>query len=120
MTEHLTADEAAARIHSVDTVGMPLGPGQPPGLLEAMGRRTDWEDLRINGALLSVFDAGVVITTPRHQVDLIITEHGVAELQGKTVHQRGEVLAAIAHPAFREGLREAAERASHGRAPFPA
>lgn len=65
------------------------------------------------------FEAGAVITTPRHQVDVIVTEYGAAELQGKTVHQRGEALAAIAHPAFREGLREAAERASHGRSPFP-
>ena len=64
------------------------------------------------------FEAGAVITTPRHQVDVLVTEYGAAELQGKTVHQRGEALAAIAHPAFREGLREAAERASHGRAPF--
>jgi acyl-CoA hydrolase len=64
------------------------------------------------------FDAGAVITTPRHQVDVIITEYGIAELQGRTVHQRGEALAAIAHPAYREGLREAAERASHGHAPF--
>jgi acyl-CoA hydrolase len=66
------------------------------------------------------FAAGAVITTPRHQVDVIVTEHGAAELQGKTVRQRGEALAAIAHPDFRDGLREAAERASHGRAPFPA
>lgn len=65
------------------------------------------------------FDAGAVITTPRHQVDVIVTEYGAAELQGKTVHQRGEALASIAHPAFREGLREAAERASHGRSPMP-
>jgi acyl-CoA hydrolase len=63
------------------------------------------------------FDAGAVITTPRHQVDVIVTEYGSAELQGKTVHQRGEALAAIAHPAFREGLRAAAERASGGRSP---
>jgi acyl-CoA hydrolase len=65
------------------------------------------------------FEAGAVITTPRHQVDVIVTEYGCAELQGRTVHQRGEALASIAHPAFREGLREAAERASHGRSPFP-
>lgn len=65
------------------------------------------------------FDAGAVITTPRHQVDVIVTEYGAAELQGRTVHQRGDALAAIAHPAFREGLREAAARASHGRSPFP-
>ena len=33
---------------------MPLGPGQPPAFLEALGRRTDWEHLRIGGALLTV------------------------------------------------------------------
>jgi acyl-CoA hydrolase len=65
------------------------------------------------------FDAGAVITTPRHQVDVVITEHGAAELQGKTVHQRGEALASIAHPDFRDELLAAAERASGGRAPFP-
>ena len=64
------------------------------------------------------FDAGAVITTPRHQVDVVITEHGAAELQGKTVHQRGEALAAIAHPDFRDELLAAADRASGGRAPF--
>ncbi len=46
------------------------------------------------------FEAGAVITTPRHQVDVIVTEHGAAELQGLTIHQRGEALAAIAHPAI--------------------
>jgi acyl-CoA hydrolase len=65
------------------------------------------------------FDAGAVVTTPRHQVDVIVTEHGAAELQGKTVHQRGEALASIAHPAFREQLLEAAGRAAHGRSPRP-
>lgn len=63
------------------------------------------------------FAAGTVITTPRHQVDAIVTEHGVAELQGKTVHQRGLALAAIAHPDFRDELYAAAERASGGRSP---
>ena len=28
------------------------------------------------------FDAGTVITTPRHQVDVIVTEYGTAELLG--------------------------------------
>jgi acyl-CoA hydrolase len=64
------------------------------------------------------FGRGAVITTPRHQADVIITEYGVAELQGKTVHQRGKALAAVAHPDHRDELMEAAERASHGRAPF--
>ena len=54
------------------------------------------------------FEAGAVITTPRHQVDVVITEHGAAELQGLTVRQRGEALAAIAHPDFRDELMETA------------
>jgi acyl-CoA hydrolase len=66
------------------------------------------------------FDAGAVITTPRHQVDVIVTEYGAAELQGKTVHQRGEALAAVAHPDYRDELLEAAERASHGHSPHAA
>jgi acyl-CoA hydrolase len=65
------------------------------------------------------FEAGAVITTPRHQVDVIVTEYGAAELQGKTVHGRGEALAAIAHPDFRDELLAAAERASKGNPPFP-
>lgn len=64
------------------------------------------------------FDAGAVITTPRHQVDVVVTEYGTAELQGRTVHQRGNALAEIAHPDFRDELRAAAERASHGRSPL--
>jgi acyl-CoA hydrolase len=72
----------------------------------------------LKSRLVPWFDAGTVITTPRHQVDVIVTEYGVAELQGKTVHQRGEALAAIAHPAFREELRAAADRASGGRSPL--
>ncbi|HEX6388403.1 MAG TPA: acetyl-CoA hydrolase/transferase C-terminal domain-containing protein [Solirubrobacteraceae bacterium] len=63
------------------------------------------------------FGAGTVITTPRHQVDVVVTEYGAAELEGKTVHQRGDALAAIAHPDFRDELMEAADRASKGRSP---
>ena len=73
---------------------------------------------RLSSRIVPWFEAGAVITTPRHQVDVVITEFGAAELQGKTVHQRGEALAAIAHPRFRPALLEAAERASGGRAPF--
>ena len=65
------------------------------------------------------FEAGAVITTPRHQIDVVVTEYGIAELQGKTVHQRGEALAAIAHPDFRDELIEAAQRASRGGSPLP-
>jgi acyl-CoA hydrolase len=63
------------------------------------------------------FGPGAVITTPRHQVDVIVTEYGAAELEGRTVRERGEALAAIAHPQFRDELLAAAERAANGRSP---
>jgi acyl-CoA hydrolase len=63
------------------------------------------------------FEAGTVITTPRHQVDVVITEYGAAELQGRTVDERAEALAAIAHPDFRDELLEAGARAARGRSP---
>jgi acyl-CoA hydrolase len=52
--------------------------------------------------------SGSVVTSPRHQVDVVVTEHGAAELAGLTVEERGEALAEIAHPDFRDELREAA------------
>jgi acyl-CoA hydrolase len=55
---------------------------------------------------------GSAVTTPRHQVDLVITEHGVAELRGRTVRERAAALAEIAHPDFRDELRAAAQSAS--------
>jgi acyl-CoA hydrolase len=57
---------------------------------------------RINSQLLP----GTLVTTPRHQVDVIITEYGAAELAGVTEEERREALIAIAHPDFRDDLRE--------------
>ncbi|MEY2426325.1 MAG: hypothetical protein QOI61_1897 [Actinomycetota bacterium] len=71
----------------------------------------------VRSRIMPWFPAGTVITTPRHQVDVIVTEYGAAELQGLTVHQRGQALAAIAHPDYRDELLEAAQRASRGRSP---
>src|SRR5688572_11927356 len=52
--ERLTADDAVARIRTRDTLAIPLGPGQPPAFIEALGGRKDWEELRIYGAMLTV------------------------------------------------------------------
>jgi acyl-CoA hydrolase len=75
------------------------------------------KDDRLQSRIVPWFGPGAVITTPRHQVDVIVTEYGVAELEGKTVQERGEALAAIAHPQFRDELLAAAERATKGRSP---
>lgn len=56
--------------------------------------------------IVHAFAAGACVTTPRHQVDVIVTEYGAAELAGRTVAERAEALIAIAHPAVRDALRE--------------
>jgi acyl-CoA hydrolase len=49
------------------------------------------------------------VTTPRHQLDLVVTEHGVAHQRGRTVRERAHALAQVAHPDFREELERRAQ-----------
>lgn len=58
--------------------------------------------------IVARFPAGSVVTTPRHQMDIVITEYGAAELRGHTVRERALALADIAHPDFRDELRSSA------------
>lgn len=48
------------------------------------------------------------VTTPRNDVHFIVTEHGRAELKGRTDAERARALIAIADPQFRDGLEQAA------------
>lgn len=75
------------------------------------------KDGELQSRIVPWFGPGAVVTTPRHQVDVIVTEYGAAELEGLTVQERGTALAAIAHPLFREELLAAADRAAGGRSP---
>ncbi len=50
----------------------------------------------------------MLVTTPRHQVQVVVTEWGAADLQGLTVRERAEALVRIAHPDHRAELAEAA------------
>ena len=52
---------------------------------------------------------GAAVTTPRNDVDYIVTEYGIAKMKGKTLRERAQNLIAIAHPDFRAGLEEAFE-----------
>ncbi len=72
------------------------------------------KDGTLHSRIVPWFGPGAVITTPRHHVDVIVTEYGAAELEGRTVHERGRALAAIAHPQFRDELLAAADRAARG------
>jgi 4-hydroxybutyrate CoA-transferase len=56
--------------------------------------------------IVAALDRGQAVTTPRNEVAYVVTEHGVADLKGKTIRDRAEALIAIADPQFREQLRE--------------
>ena len=62
----------------------------------------------VNGQVVSrvvpKLPSGSVVSTPRHQVDVIVTEYGAAELQGRTIRERALALAAIGHPDVRDDL----------------
>ncbi len=49
------------------------------------------------------------VSVPRHCVDYVVTELGVAHLAGRNLVERARALAGIAHPRFREALLEIAE-----------
>jgi acyl-CoA hydrolase len=50
-----------------------------------------------------------VVTTPRAEADLVVTEHGIAELRGRTLAERARALIAIADPGFRAELERASD-----------
>ncbi len=46
------------------------------------------------------------VVTTRNHVRYVVTEHGVADLYAKTIHQRARALIDVAAPEFREALEE--------------
>lgn len=55
------------------------------------------------------FTEGDIITTPRTQAPIIVTEHGAENMSGLTTWERAEKLIGLADPDFRDELIEAAE-----------
>ncbi len=53
---------------------------------------------------------GAGVATTRADVNFVVTEYGIAELQGKSIYQRVMELAQIAHPKFRDALIQDAKR----------
>jgi acyl-CoA hydrolase len=51
---------------------------------------------------------GAVVTTMKNTVDHVVTEHGVAELRGKTLAERAQALISVAAPDHRDRLTRAA------------
>lgn len=56
---------------------------------------------------------GTAITTPRTDIQFIVTEYGVADLWNKSATQRAKQMIAIAHPDFRDELTAQAKKAGY-------
>jgi len=55
---------------------------------------------------------GTIVTTLRTDVQYIVTEFGVVQMKGKSIKERARALIGIAHPDYREQLREEAKKLS--------
>jgi len=60
--------------------------------------------------IVAQLSEGAGVATTRGDVDIVVTEYGIAELHGKGIYQRVMELAQIAHPNFREKLISEAKR----------
>ena len=69
-----------------------------PSTVDVKGERRSRITVRLSGPA----------TIGRADAAIIVTEHGIADLRPLTLAQRAEALIAIADPAFRDDLREAA------------
>jgi acyl-CoA hydrolase len=58
--------------------------------------------------IVPVLAQGSGVVTPRGSVHYVVTEHGIANLRGKSLRERTKALIAIAHPAFQEQLTQQA------------
>lgn len=59
--------------------------------------------------IVDMLPQGSVVTTARTDIDMVVSEFGVAELKGRSLRARAQALIAIAHPKFRDDLQEKAK-----------
>ncbi|GAB4429054.1 MAG: acetyl-CoA hydrolase/transferase C-terminal domain-containing protein [Anaerolineales bacterium] len=59
--------------------------------------------------ITAMLKQGAGVVTSRNHVRYVVTEYGVADLYGKTIRRRAQQLINIAHPDFRNDLKEQAK-----------
>jgi acetyl-CoA hydrolase len=59
--------------------------------------------------IVPMLKRGAGVVTSRYHVHYVVTEHGVADLYGKTIRQRAQALIHIAAPQFQDELTRAAK-----------
>jgi acyl-CoA hydrolase len=85
-----------------------MGAGEAPGGLSVVCLRSTAivHETRIS-TIVPRLPEGAMVTTPRHHVQWVVTEHGAVDLSVLGDRSRAEALVGLAHPDFREALRAA-------------
>lgn len=65
--------------------------------------------------IVPFIDPWSAVTTSRNDVQYVVTEYGIAELRGHTMRDRARSLIEIAHPDFRDSLKEEFEKRFHAK-----
>ncbi len=63
--------------------------------------------------IVPMLKPGAGVVTSRYHVHYVVTEHGVADLYGKTIRQRARALINVAAPQFRDELTRAAKELNY-------
>ncbi len=75
----------------------------------ALPSTAQMKDGSLISRIVTMLKQGAGVVTSRNHVHYIVTEYGVAELYGKTIHQRAQQLIKVAHPDFRKDLERQAK-----------
>ena len=59
--------------------------------------------------IVAMLKLGAGVVTSRNHVRFVVTEHGVADLYGRTIRQRAQSLINVADPQFRESMEKQAK-----------
>ncbi len=109
LTGQVCADSIGSRIHS--------GVGGQVDFVRAARRSAGGVSVialpsTAKGGVISriapLLEPGAGVVTSRADVHWVVTEHGAADLRGRSLPERAEALIAIADPRFRDELRAAA------------
>ncbi len=66
---------------------------------------------KVSSRIVASLPTGAAVTTPRSDVQYVVTEYGCVNLKPLTIKERAHALISIAHPDFRDELTEAARAA---------
>ncbi|MDR1513393.1 MAG: hypothetical protein LBS56_07930 [Propionibacteriaceae bacterium] len=76
--------------------------------IEKKNRETG--EVEVASKIVPTLRPGAGVTLSRNDVDWVVTEFGAVRLRGTTVRERCQLLASVAHPAFRDDLLAAARQ----------